>query len=321
MVSSDPTWRARSTVWVASNSAASSVLLLEQHVLEAESSRAGSGPPRSAARAAARGADRRRAPAHLAREHHRAGVPPPIRTRTEPSTAAACSDSRARGENHVGAAVVAGHHQERDRTRKFTTARAISRRTRAGACASTPESRRSPEVRQHHDGRFPLAALSARPPSSRRAETACRRPVRAVGRMFAAARQAAALDPDQTDRRAAERRVPHDRRLGTAPMPPALERRLVLVHQRAHQRTHREGPLALRVVLAVVDLADALELALALAFDRGVGDVALVRVFVARLRGTGSPDRYCSGSAVRQAWRPTGCAVVLRSPFGPITRS
>ena len=87
-------------------------------------------------------------------------------------------------------------------------------------------------------------------------------PVHSLGPVVGAraqARQIAALDADQADGVAAEMRVPDDRGLGAGHRRPALEAAAVLVDQRLHDGTHREGALAARIGGVVEDLADGRE--------------------------------------------------------------
>ena len=115
-----PRARARSTVWMASNSAASSALRLEHDARPARAggvARAAAPGLRPSACAEARTAGSAAARARTSRANTTAAAgPPPITEAYEPSSAAArsCGLSAAR-EHDVGAAVVARHHQEAER--------------------------------------------------------------------------------------------------------------------------------------------------------------------------------------------------------------
>ena len=147
MRSSEPTFSARSTVWIASNSSATSPDLLRRGPA-ARPPRAArrAAPPAAAAVSASTTRGSLRAPGvHLAREHHRGGrrAADHRRARALDRDHLDVLAQRLR-EHHERAAVVARHDAEDDRARGSSRPRGRSpRRTRAGAGASTRASRRS----------------------------------------------------------------------------------------------------------------------------------------------------------------------------------
>ena len=168
------------------------------------------------------------------------------------------------GEHDERAAVVAGDDAEDDRAVEVHHGAAD-----LGAVLELEHPhrlRRAVEARQvREDDEGPAAARGVHRAGGllRRArEQRARRPgVRAVARREAAARDRPGLDAQQAHRVTAEVGVEDDRGLGVRHPGPALERRVVGVGHRAHQRADVERLLALRVPRRREDVPDGGEVA------------------------------------------------------------